>query len=153
MAIEIVQFEPRYARAFAELNYRWIERYFSIEAHDREILDAPDEFIIQKGGRIFFAIEENEPVGTAALIKLGQHSCELSKMAVDPDHQGKGIGNMILAASIEQAKADKMQEIVLESNRILTAAIALYTKFGFVETPLDKNSSYFRANIRMRLVI
>ena len=40
---EIVGFSPTYAADFARLNYRWIEEYFSVEQHDRDILDDPDK--------------------------------------------------------------------------------------------------------------
>jgi len=39
--VEIVGFADEWAADFASLNYEWIEKYFAVEEHDREILDDP----------------------------------------------------------------------------------------------------------------
>ena len=36
--VEVVTFRPEFARAYAELNYEWIENYFAIEPEDRKAL-------------------------------------------------------------------------------------------------------------------
>jgi len=153
MSVEIVEFRDEFAAAFAGLNYRWIEEYFSVERHDREILDNPQQFVIALGGQILMAIIDGEAVGTVALIPSGEAVLELTKMAVDPKHQGKGISNLLMAASIDYARAQGTNVIFLESHRSLQPALSLYRKFGFVETPTDPNSEYARADIRMELAL
>ena len=39
--VEIVDFSDEWAADFARLNYEWIEKFFAVEQHDREILDDP----------------------------------------------------------------------------------------------------------------
>lgn len=153
MSVEIVEFVDEFAPAFAGLNYPWIEEHFSIERHDREILDHPRESVIEPGGQIFMAVADGDPVGTVALIPSGEDVLELTKMAVDPGHQGKGISNLLMAASIDYARSRGTKVIFLESHRSLQPALALYRKFGFVETPTDPNSEYARADIRMELAL
>ena len=147
----IVEFEERYAKAFADLNYEWIEKAYTVENHDREILDHPIEQIIEPGGQIFFALVNGEPAGTVALIEMGDDAFELAKMAVSPDHRGEGLSNLLMDACIEYSRAKGKNSIVLESNTKQVAAIRLYRKYGFVETPLDPNSQFVRVNIRMEL--
>ncbi len=151
--IEIVRFNEAFAKAFADLNYEWIEKHYTIEEHDREILDAPFEYIIQKGGQVFFALVDGCPAGTVALIAIDDEIFELAKMAVSPGHRGIGLGDKLMKACIDYAAAAGKKRIVLESNTKQLAAINLYRKFAFVETPLDPNSPYQRANIRMELAI
>jgi ribosomal protein S18 acetylase RimI-like enzyme len=67
------------------------------------------------------------------------------------DHRGRGIGDMLMTACIEYARESGKRWIVLESNTNQVAAIGLYRKFGFLETSLDPDSYYQRANIRMEL--
>jgi GNAT superfamily N-acetyltransferase len=153
MSVEIVEFRDEFADAFAGLNYPWIEKWFSIEKHDREILDNPKTFVINPGGQIFMAAIDGVAVGTVALIPSGDDVLELTKMAVHPDHQGKGISNLLMLASIAYARDRGIKTIFLESHRSLVPALALYRKFGFVETPTDPNSEYARADIRMELVL
>ena len=152
-AVTIVEFAPRYARAFADLNYHWIAEAYGIEPHDHDILDHPQEAVIDPGGQIFFALAGDEVAGAVAMIPYEDDAFELTKMAVDPAFRGRGIGDDLMNACIELARGSDRKRIILESNTKQVAAIQLYRKFGFNETPLDPNSQYVRANIRMELVV
>ena len=149
--IEIVGYREELAPDFARLNYEWIEKAYTIEDHDRELLSDPHTHIIEPGGEILFAMSGENVAGTVALIPFGSDSFELAKMAVSPESRGRGIGDRLMAASIDQARKAGKRSIILESNTRQVAAIALYRKHGFEETPLDPNSHFTRANIRMEL--
>lgn len=151
--VEIVEFSDGWAGDFASLNYEWIEKYFTVEKHDREILDGPQEFVIEPGGQIFMAIVSGLAAGTVAMIPSGEGVMELTKMAVAPEFQGMGIANHLMIACIDYAEANGTTVIFLESHRSLQPALALYRKHGFVETPADPDSEYARADIRMELAI
>jgi ribosomal protein S18 acetylase RimI-like enzyme len=151
--VRVIEFQERYARDFADLNYEWIENAYSVEEHDREILDHPQAEIIEGGGQIFFVMDGDKVAGTVALISMDSHSFELAKMAVAPAFQGKGLSNKLMETCIEYTRRTGKRSIILESNTKQTAAIALYRKFGFIEIPLDPNSLFSRANIRMELAI
>ena len=152
--VTIVEFDPLYARAFADLNYQWIGETYGIEPHDHDILDHPQEAVIDAGGEIFFALTHGEVAGTVAMIPYEDDAFELTKMAVDPTFRGQGIGDHLMSACIELARSSSNRKrIILESNTRQVAAIKLYRKFGFLETPLDPNSQYVRANIRMELMV
>lgn len=153
MDVVVVEFDPKYARKFADLNYHWIAETYGIEKHDHDILDHPLEAVIDVGGQIFFALDGDEVAGTVAMIPFDDDSYELTKMAVDPKFRGRGIGDKLMEACIEFTRASSRNSIILESNTKQVPAIRLYRKFGFVETPLDPNSQYVRANIRMQLVL
>jgi ribosomal protein S18 acetylase RimI-like enzyme len=150
-AAEIVAFRPEHARAFADLNYEWIEKFFAIERHDREILDHPDAAVVEPGGQIFMAIVNGEPAGTVAMIPAGEGVFELTKMAVAPRFQGRGLGDRLILRCVEFARELGAASVFLESHRSLQPALALYRKHGFVEVPTDPNSEYARADIRMSL--
>jgi ribosomal protein S18 acetylase RimI-like enzyme len=124
-----------------------------VEDHDREVLDNPGKEIIDKGGEIFFAVSGDEVLGTVVIIPMNGNNVELAKMAVSPGSRGLGISDKLMRACIERAKRDGRDSIILESNTKQAAAIHLYRKFGFVEIPLDPNSEFKRANIRMQLVL
>ncbi len=150
-SVEIVEFSDEWAEDFAALNYEWIEKFFAVEKHDRDILDDPQTAVIEPGGQIFMAIVSGLAAGTVALIPSGDGVLELTKMAVAPEFQGMGIGNHLMQSSINHAKACGTRLIFLESHRSLQPALALYRKYGFVEVPTDPNSEYARADIRMEL--
>lgn len=151
LKVEIIDFEEKYAKDFARLNYEWLEKYFSVEPHDREMLDEPFKYIIKGGGFIFFAKYDEEIVGTAALIEENAETFELAKMGVSPKYQGLRIGEKLIHHSIEKSKEVGKHKVVLESSRKLKPAIGLYKKTGFIEVPLTGCSPYSRCDIRMKL--
>ncbi len=150
-SVEIVKYNDKYRSDFANLNYEWIAKFFSVEDHDREQLEDPYRYIIEPGGEIFFALIDGAVVGTAALIRMDNESFELAKMVVSPKFQGYKIGEKLLVASIEHARDAGRKRIILESNTKQFAAINMYRKWNFEEIPLDPNSLFARANIRMQL--
>lgn len=148
--IQIVPYSPAYGEAFRQLNIDWLEKYFYVEPRDEEVLGNPEKYILQPGGYIFFALLDEEVVGTVALIKVSEGSYELSKMAVTPMYQGQKIGQKLLKHSIDFAKEQGWTELILYSNRILENAIYLYLKYGFEEVEIDPDNPYARGDIKMR---
>lgn len=70
-------------------------------------------------------------------------------MAVNENFRGKKIGRALAEAAIERARNSGARKIILYSNTLLEPAIALYTKLGFHEIPVD--GPYKRTNIKMEL--
>ena len=153
MDVEVVDFRDDLAIDFASLNYQWIESEFSVEQHDREILDDPRKWVIEPGGQIFFALVDGTAAGTVALIPSADGVFELTKMAVSPEFRGQGIGDRLMEKCVKFAAETGAKSIWLESHTKLAPALSLYRKFDFVETPPDPNSLYQRADIRMELAI
>ena len=152
-AVKIKEFEDKYGEDFARLNYEWISKYYKVEKHDHEQLDNPKDYIIDEGGEILFALIKQKVVGTVALIKIDDVTFELAKMAVTPEYQGFNIGGKLMQACIDYSKKAGKRKIVLESNTKQIPAIRLYRKYGFKEIPLDPDTPYERANIRMELIL
>lgn len=152
--VEIVEYDSKYKEAFKALNVEWISTYFEMEESDYKALDNPEEYIINKGGKILVALYENEPVGVCALIKtnVADYDFEMAKMAVSPKAQGKSIGWLLGNAIVEKAKELGADKIYLESNTILKPAINLYYKLGF-EKVFGLETPYKRCNIQMELVL
>lgn len=150
--VQIVEYEPKYQSDFRALNVEWISNYFEMEEADYKALDNPEEYILDKGGKIIVALYENEPVGVCALIKMDRpgYDFEMAKMAVSPKAQGKNIGWLLGQAILEKAKEAGASKIYLESNTILKSAINLYYKLGFQKVA-GYPTPYKRANIQMEL--
>ncbi|MEQ8927859.1 MAG: GNAT family N-acetyltransferase [Fulvivirga sp.] len=149
--VEIVSYEPSLKAYFKTLNIEWLEKYFTVEPIDIQVLSEPEKYIIEPGGAIVFAKVQGKVVGTCALKKKEGYGYELTKMAVTASSQGLQIGKKLGLAIISIAKAKKAELIFLESNRILTPAITLYNRLGFVEATTPWKSDYQRSNIYMEL--
>src|SRR5690554_5145607 len=55
--IDIVDYTPKYAQAFKDLNEAWINKYFELEEEDIHTLNQPEK-IIEQGGYIFVALKD-----------------------------------------------------------------------------------------------
>ena len=154
-AMQIIDFEPGYAEAFRTLNEAWITRFFAVEDKDREILGDPQGRILDKGGFVFFVVEDGVAVGCVGLIPMADGGFELSKMAVDEACHGRGYAKALITTCIDRARARGAPRIYLESGTPLTPALTLYRKFGFkdLEPERRSNSPYARADVWMELIL
>lgn len=144
----------KYRSVFKALNEEWISKYFEMEEADYKALDNPEEYILDKGGKILVALYRDEPLGVCALIKMNdpEYDYEMSKMAVSPKAQGKNLGGLLGEAIVKTARELGASKIFLESNTILKPAINLYYKLGFKKVS-GRPTPYKRANIQMELMI
>ena len=177
--IVIVGYHPKYADDFAALNYQWITQFFVIEPEDRAALDHPEAYAIDNGGEIFFLLDRSSGgetvIGTAALVpkKVPKKALkktwkeapqqavaqtaeaievyELAKMAVSPNRQGEGLGQLLLQHCIEFARQRKGKRMILTTNDILKPALAVYHKLGFRDLPVNPDERYERGNLAMVL--
>lgn len=148
----IVPFRPDLAPAFTQLNRAWIERFFALEEADWKVLVDPAAAIIAAGGQIFFALDGEMPIGTAAALRVSSDRYELAKMAVEPTHQGRGIGQLLGEAVIQFARDAGARTVFLLTNSSLAGAIRLYERLGFTHhQPLPSNTEYSRADVYMEL--
>lgn len=149
VVVEIFEYKSEHQSWFEKLNRQWIEQYFWMEPVDVEVLQHPDQYIIEKGGAILMATCNGEIAGTVALKFVDKNVYEFTKMAVHEKYRGQKIGRALGEEAIQKAKKLGAQKIILYSNTILAPAIELYRKLGFVEVPVD--GPYKRSNIKMEL--
>ena len=154
-AIFIREFQSSDEDAFRVLNEEWIREYFTLESKDIEALSDPRGAILDRGGRIFFAIRNGRAVGCCALVAKDRAEFEVSKMAVTKSCRGLGLGRKLLESVIGYAHTTGAMRLFLESNRKLAPAIALYESLGFREVPPDRAvaSPYARSDIAMELFL
>jgi N-acetylglutamate synthase-like GNAT family acetyltransferase len=147
--VVIFTYTPEYQPWFEKFNREWIEKYFWMEAVDFQVLQNPEEHIIDKGGTILMAQVDKEVAGTVALKFVEPGVYEFTKMAVDDKFRGKKVGLALAEAAIAKAKTLGANKIILYSNTVLEPAISLYRKIGFREIPVD--GPYKRSNMKMEL--
>lgn len=150
---KIIPFESSFSHVFRDLNIEWLEEFFYVEPHDRELLEKCEQVIINKGGHIFFYKENESILGTFALIKISEDTYELGKMAVKQSERGKGIGQKMLQYCLNFSQNQGWTKLILYSNTSLDNSIHIYKKFGFKEVPLDSKNPYDRGNIKMEKLL
>ena len=146
---KIIPFKSSLSPVFRDLNLEWLETYFYVEPHDRDLLDNCEEIIIEQGGHIFFYQKNGVTLGTFALIKIKEDTFELGKMAVSRTARGQGIGQKMMQFCINFAQEAGWKKLLLYSNTSLENSIYIYKKFGFIEVPIGSDNPYSRGNIKM----
>ncbi len=133
-SVEILPFAPRYQPHFKSLNHAWLEKHFTVEKSDEEMLSKPASAIIDRGGIVFFARIDNQIVGCIAMLRHDATTFELAKLAVSPEAQGKQVGRKLCLEGIKWAQSQGAVTIILHTSPKLTAAIQLYESLGFIRS-------------------
>lgn len=152
--VEIIPFRPDLAEHFLRINKQWIETMFTLEETDKAVLEAPQERVIQPGGKIWFAQHQSLGViGTCALLKKVDSVFELTKMGVQENARGLKAGELLLAHAINCAMEMQVETLFLLTNKACRAAIHLYNKYGFRDDEQimhEYGQTYARSNVAMR---
>lgn len=93
-------------------------------------------------GTFVVVLEGSEVVGCGALRRLSETTGELRRMWVRPAWRGRGVGRLLLEALEQVAREMGVVELCLDTNRVLSAAEALYRSSGYVEVA-DYNGNVF----------
>lgn len=154
-ALRIVDYTDALAPAFLRINRQWIDEMFTMEAHDRHVLENPRETIIDPGGHILFVEDlDGTVLGACALQRDEDGGTELTKMGVTPEARGRGAGEFLLRAVLERARElGLLGGLYLLTNTLCGPAIRLYEKVGFqhdAELLARYRKRYERADVAMR---
>jgi DNA-binding MarR family transcriptional regulator/ribosomal protein S18 acetylase RimI-like enzyme len=132
-AITVRDFSDELAEAFYRINAEWIGEMFTLEDNDIALLSHPRQRIVEPGGAVLFAqTPDLGVVGTCAIMRMQDGWFELTKMGVAKTARGRKVGEFLLAAALERARAMGVADrLYLLTNRKCAAAIHLYEKLGF----------------------
>ena len=106
-------------------------------AHEADLDDLELNYF-QRGG-FFQVVEDAGPriVGCAGLYPLSAQRAELCKMYLEKPARGQGLGRQLLDEMLAAARRGGFAEVWLETNSVLTEAMALYRRYGF--RPVDSD--------------
>ena len=137
--------------AFATLHRRWLVDNEIWEERDELDLADPVAAYVDPGGAVFVAVRDDSLVASVAVTPFDERSVELTKLAVDPQWQGRGLGRLLLDQVLDWARAHGAARIVLISNHKLARALRLYEAAGFTyeEVPAAIARKYRTADVFM----
>ena len=141
--------DPTALPRFAALNAEWIKELHYLEESDKLMVAHP-EIYTQNGNHVFSAHIGGQVAGACALKKHEDGRYELTKMAVDSDFRGNGVGQKIMTVVETYAKeALGLDYLFLLSNTKNAAALRLYARNGWTVNHEGPHPVYDRANIGM----
>lgn len=103
--VEVAPYREPLREDFARLNRQWIEEHFRLEQADLDSFADPHAAFVAPGGEVFFTLVDGRVLGTCALRKESEDTYELCKMAVAPEARGRGLGDVLIRAVIDAARA------------------------------------------------
>lgn len=107
-----------------------IDRYFDPAEFDAELASLPGKYAPPQG-RLLLAFADGAPAGCVALRGLGGGACEMKRMFVAPEAQGRGLGRALGARLLAEARASGHRVMRLDTGRLQHEAKALYASLGF----------------------
>jgi DNA-binding MarR family transcriptional regulator/GNAT superfamily N-acetyltransferase len=107
----------------------------------RSIPAEPEE-MRPPSGLFLVATLRQKPVGCGALKFHEKSPAEIKRMWVSPEVRGLGLGRRLLHELEERAREQGCASVRLETNRSLTAAIAMYRSAGYREVIAFNDEPY-----------
>jgi putative acetyltransferase len=102
---------------------------------DQDLSDI-DRYYFNQDGWFSVIDQEGRIIGSYGIYRINDSVCELRKMYLLNEYQGQGLGKRMMEDALKKARELGYSEMILESNSVLTKALGLYRKYGFmVYTP------------------
>ena len=114
----------------------------SFQDFQDELDELPGEYS-PPDGTIILAKEVDKIKGCVALRKIDEHTCEMKRLYVKPEHRGKGLGRKLAVSIIDIARNKGYTKMKLDTLTTLKKANQLYCSLGFEDcepyryNPLD----------------
>ena len=96
------------------------------------------------GSPVWVAFDGDTPIGMAGLLRQTgvkkQHKGTLWGMYVAPSVRGQGVGESLVAAILDHAKAEGLEQVLLTCMRGNGPAVRLYERMGFIQFGIEPNA-------------
>jgi GNAT superfamily N-acetyltransferase len=112
---------------------------------DQPDLQQVEDFYYRNGGHFWGAFQNNDLIGTIALINIGHNSGAIRKMFVKKEFRGKefGIAQQLLETLITYSNANGIDDLYLGTVGVLKAAQRFYERNGFDLIVQEELPDYF----------
>jgi len=97
---------------------------------------------LQAGGAVIVGVEDESRVAMGAIKRVNDTTGEMKRVAVDPTHQGEGLGQQLLDAIEDRAKRLGLTKIILDTTSNQIAAQHLYEKNGYQLVDRQKDTPH-----------
>lgn len=129
---KIKEFEDRYNEKVNDFIISIFVEEYGFEECRKELERQNNYEYIEKGGNLWIALDDDDNViGTIALIKHSDEDAELKKLYVRKDYRGKGLSKELYSRVMEITKQQEFNRIFLGTYEKLENAVNFYLRRGF----------------------
>lgn len=149
---KIKKFEDRYNEEVNNFIISVFVDEYGFEEYRNELNEQKNIEYIENGGNFWVAFDDDDNViGTVALVKHNQTEAELKKLYVRSDYRGRGLSKELYSKVLEKSKKEDYKRIFLGTYDKLETAINFYLKRGFTKIDdldnEDNGARYFELYI------
>lgn len=112
----------------------FIETNLCFQNFKKELAELPGPYA-PPAGSLLVAWQGHNPAGCVALRRLKTGVCEMKRLFVRPEFQGRGVGRGLAEAIVREAKGIGYREMRLDTLPKLKIAITVYESLGFLKIP------------------
>jgi GNAT superfamily N-acetyltransferase len=92
-------------------------------------------------GEVLVAVEGERIVGHLQIVETERaHETEIKNMAVEPAHQGRGIGRMLVAAALDLARERGHTTVLVATAAADTGDLRFYQRLGFRMRSVERDA-------------
>lgn len=102
--------------------------------HFAQELKALPEMYGPPAGRLLLAWIEEEAMGCVGVRRIDNDTCEMKRLYVRPEVQGRGLGRLLAERIVQEAQRLGYGRMVLDTLASMKSAQQLYRSLGFTET-------------------
>jgi putative acetyltransferase len=108
-------------------------------------IDNFQAYYFEQQGLLLVVTDNGQVVGTGAVCRIDNSVCELKRLWLLEEYQGKGIGYQVLQELIDFARTSGYRRMWLETDNRQERAICFYQRVGFQnrEKYNDRNSDIY----------
>jgi len=129
MMFLIKEYDDKYNKKINDFIISIYVEEFGFEQHRIELEQNDNSVYAKNGGQLLFAIdEEDNIVGTIALVKHDAQNVEIKKLYVKKDCRGKGLSKQLYEKALTICKNSGFKRIFLGTYDKLEIAIYFYLK-------------------------
>jgi putative acetyltransferase len=129
----------------------FLRHLFDDDTHLRDV-ERADEAYAADGGTFLVTMVGGGVVGTGAVVRVDDETCEMRRMFVLAEHRGRGLGRAMAERLIDFAQRAGYRRMRLASHVRLLPSHALYRSLGFVPAePYEHGSESFALYMQRNL--
>jgi GNAT superfamily N-acetyltransferase len=122
-----------------------VEHNIPVTLADQPDLQDVEGFYQHGGGQFWGAVDQEQLLGTIALISIGHNAGAIRKMFVKKEYRGKelSLAQQLLETLVHYCREQGIRDVYLGTVHVLKAAIRFYERNGFSRIAKADLPSYF----------